>query len=408
MDLAAHGLWEEIAEARRAGRPMVWRQPFGGPITSAQSVFEAMCEVARRRREGDAPLTHRLFADGKPVALTDTLMADPADGSMAGYVARLGEALGEVGFVVNDLQAVDAEMWRLAAGIMAGLQRAIGVVPGGASFDVFAGAYQSGFFGVHKDDQEVVTFVIEGRKRFLLWPYEVLKDHAQVPAHSAARSVLLEGVEVAALRERAIVIEGDPGDVFYWPADYWHVAESDGGLCTTVGIGLFARATPTQMLERAAQELCDEGIVARPGELPRADEGDVRALVAAAKSAIGRALDSEAIEARLEDNLVAMASAYGFGKVPPVRARVELGERVRAAAGAVVWLLRGDELMWSVGGAIFRYPAAPGLVRLFGRLGRGEELEVAEVVAELEAEIEPAAVRHVLELVARHHGLCEG
>lgn len=327
---------------------------------------------------------------------------------MASYVRRLDEALGETGFVVNDLQAAHPDAWRFCVNVAAGLQRAIGMTPGGMSVELFAGAYRSGFFGVHKDDQEVITFVIEGRKRFLLWPYEVLRGQPGVPEGSERKTALLDGLDYGPLRDQAIVIEGGPGDVFYWPADHWHVAESDGGLCTSIGVGLFAESTPTEMLEQATQELIEEGVFSLPDPLPppETDGGDARALVAAARRSLHEALEHPALEQRFEEKVMRFATAFGFRLVPREGTDELEGRYFRAIApGAVAWMVREDTLIWSVAGLVFHYPVAGGLVSLFSRLGRGETIDVPETLRDLEEEIEPGAVLHLLGVLARHHAL---
>lgn len=408
MSLSSHPFWYALADARRAGRPCAWSAPFGGPIASAQSIFSALLEVGRRRREDDAPLAQRLFADREPVPITDAVLPGADDGSMARYVRRLDAALGETGFVVNDLQAATPDMWRLAAAVSAGLRGAADMPPGGGSFDLFAGAYRSGFFGVHKDDQEVVTFVIEGKKRFLVWPYEALRDHPAVPHGSERKAVLLKDFDYADIRAEAIVVEGGPGDVFYWPVEHWHVAESDGDLCTTIGFGLFRDNSPTQLLEQAVRELVDEGLVAPPDELPVPERsgGDARALLAAAKRGIDAALDHPAMVERIEDKLLTLSTSFGFRTLPPLARDAVAPERARLVEPALLaWWLRGDALVWSVGGAIFRYPAAPALVELMQRLGRGEVIDLADTATHLASGIDPAAIRHVLDVLARHHAL---
>jgi len=408
MSLSTHPFWHTLAEARRAGRPCAWSNPLGGPIADATSIFEALLEVARRRRTQETPLAHRLFAGRTPVPITDAVLPAAADGSMEGYVRRLDEALGETGFVVNDLQAATPEMWRLAAAVSAGLRGADAMPPGGGSFDLFAGAYRSGFFGVHKDDQEVVTFVIEGRKRFLVWPYEVLRDHPAVPPHGERKAVLLDGLDYASIRDRAIVVEGGPGDVFYWPVDHWHVAESDGALCTTIGWGFFADNTPTQLLEQAVKELVDEGVIAPASGLPAPERagGEARALLEAASGRIGSALEHPALGERIEDKLLTLSTSFGFRTLPPVARAATATERVRLCERALLaWHVRGDALVWSASGAIFHYPAAPALVDLMARLGRGETVDVPTTADALADVIEPAAVRHLFDVLARHHAV---
>lgn len=402
---ASHPFWGQLAQARREGVPAAFKAPLGELVATEETLFAAFKAAARSTSARESGPLIRLYANRRFVATEPDLLPDGRDASMQAYVQRLDRTLGETGLVVNDLQAATPAAWAAAVRVCAGIQRALGVAPGGFSFDLFTGAYRSGFFGVHKDDQEVVTFVVQGRKRFLLWPYEVLADQRGVPHDAQDKAVLLTDLDYAPLRARAIVIEGGPGDVFYWPASYWHVAESDGGRCTTVGLGLFARNSPTRLLDEAVQELIDEGALPRPEPLP-APQGDATGLLRAALQEIGSTLEAPALTRRLEEKLLAFATSFGFRRVLPPDADAALPERVRLLDPSLIaWTVQGDELLWSVAGAVYRYPAADGLVRTLERLAGGETLDVDWLSGELAEEIEPAALRHMLGLLARHHAL---
>lgn len=403
--IASHPFWSELALARGRAVPAAFRAPLGELVATEEELFEALKEAARSTiARANGPLI-RLYANRRFVPTEPGLLPDERDPSMEAYVRRLDQTLGETGLVVNDLQAATPEAWRSAVRVCAGIQRALGLTPGGFSFDLFTGAYRSGFFGVHKDDQEVVTFIVRGRKRFLLWPYEVLADQRGVPDNAEDKAVLLTDLDYASLRERAIVIEGGPGDVLYWPASYWHVAESDGGLCTTVGLGLFARNRPTRLLDEAVQELVDEGALPKPGQLPP-PAGDATELLHTALQGIASTLDHPALNRRLEEKLLAFTTSFGFRTVLPPTGDATLPEQVRLLEpGMVAWTLQGDVLLWSVAGAVYRYPAVEGLVRTLERLAGGATLDVSDLARELADQVEPAALRHMLGVLARHHAL---
>lgn len=355
--------WRTLSNEHIAVRkPGVWRNPLGGPMATPEEVFGWLRSVSGAVRRKDTRASFRLFANGKARALKAADHPTAEDGSVAGYVRRLDATYGEAGFVVNNFQGADPEIWRRAQGVLAGLAEADGVRPGAAIFDLFAGAYRSGFFGVHKDDQDVVTFVLEGRKRFLLWPYEYFATRPEVAAGSELKVVLLKGLDYAAYREDAIVVEGEPGDVFYWPAEWWHVAESDGELCTTFALGLFRDESRFQPVDDDAERLARTtafGYFVRPDPLPR-----------------GTALPEGAVL---------------HAPVPR----------------SVAWN-PGDDgvLLLAAGGAIFRFPAARPLVSLLERAASGAPLDVNATVAALGTEeVEPAALRHLIGVLFRHHAL---
>lgn len=73
-----------------------------------------------------------------------------------------------------------------------------------------------------------VAAVIRGPKRMLVWPYEALLEHVSDPDTDLRYEGWdLDELDPAGLRGQATVLDGDSGDLLYWPASYWHVAEAD-------------------------------------------------------------------------------------------------------------------------------------------------------------------------------------
>lgn len=396
----------------RARRPGVFRAGRRAPLADAASVFHWLLAASELLRAGDSRLRFRLFQGGEQQQATPALYPSAKDGSIAGYLRRIGGDARNTGFVLNNFQAAHPDLWRLAQSLLARLQ----LSAASAVFDLFAGDYKEGFFGVHKDDQDVVTFVLEGKKRFLLWPYETFADDPAV-AHGSELSVaFLRGVDPARYRDQAIVLEGEPGDILYWPAEYWHVAESDGGITATFALGLFVDSSPFRFVERAVCELGREG--RSPGETawPAGSSAgsDATSFLSRMQSDMRSALETDAVRARVEEKLIAHATSFGYLALPdpgPDDGGVDRDSHVRMPVPAALAWSRsegaaGTELLWSVGGAVFRYPYVAAIVRLFERLAMGRALHVGRLLGDLEGdEITGEALLHVLDVIRRHHAL---
>jgi len=406
--------WRELGiDHLRARKPGVWRNPLGGPLATPDEAFGWLRSASEAWQAKDRRASVRLYSKGKARTLRAGDHPTAEDGSIAGYVRRLDATLGDAGLVVNNIQSADPEIWRRAQSVLASLAEVDGVRPGAAILDLFAGAYRSGFFGVHKDDQDVVTFVLEGKKRFLLWPYDYFADRPEVAPGSELKVVLLNELDYAPYREDAIAIEGEPGDVFCWPAEWWHVSESDGGLCTTLALGLFRDASPYRLVDQAAAELIEEGRAPLASTLPHPSLGERRgrASLTDLAGSLGRGLDAPELRDRIEEKALAHATAFGyFARPDPLPRAMALPATVRAPfPGGVAWAERDDGiLLLSVGGAIFRYPAARPFVLLLERAASGARIDVDSTVAALAGDgtdVEPAALRYLLGLLHRHHAL---
>ena len=147
--------------------------------------------------------------------------------------------------MVNEIHCLDFQLWLDTLPFLQRVFRSTGV-PSSVSLDLFLGNYRLSPFGIHKDNQDVITFIVLGNKRFYLWPSEHFSHRpelAGVPAREHAHRVLqipvADGAEYAAIVKEAIVVHGQPGDVMFWPASYWHCADNEAAdLALTVGFGM--------------------------------------------------------------------------------------------------------------------------------------------------------------------------
>lgn len=406
---------DAIAGHVRARRPGVFHAGRRAPLADPLSVFRWLVAAGDKIRAGDGQLRLRMYDGGAARHLADQDYPRESDRSIGGYVERIGGGRGMTGFVVNNFQAAHPDAWRLAQSLMARLP----VRPVPASFEIFAGDYRQGFFGVHKDDQDVITFVLEGKKRFLVWPYETFANHPGVEPGSELETAFLRRLDVARYRDQAIVVEGEAGDILYWPAEYWHVAESDGGVTATLGLGLFADSSPFRLVERAACELAQEGAELET-EWPCGSSrsgGDSASFLGALHADLVHALGSEPLRRRLEEKALAHRTSFGLVARPdpePLEKALDRDSRVRMPLpAALAWSRsessQGPELLWSVSGAVFRYPYVEGIVRLFEKLTTGADLSIGRLLAELESEeITGEALLHIIEIIRRHHALVPG
>jgi hypothetical protein len=389
--------------------PHVWRTP-GVELAQDAELFRWIVGGADR---GAARC--RIFSEGRAQVVRRELLPRAEDGGFAGWLDRV-ETTGvpDAALVVNGVQGLDGEAWRR---VLPFVREHIDRQTGGVSMEVFVGRYRRGPFGVHKDDQDVFTCVVTGKKRFLVWPFEVLAERFGVPASERERVCVLEGLNVQnlpdELRACAIVLEGEPGDLLYWPASCWHVAERSEapgaeGYTLTYGLGIFPGIDPAPLVASTLGQTRTLGIAPPALALPLS--GDVTTEARALWDTLVHWLGSEEVSAVAIARLLSWTSAQRFPLAPALSSKIdtrtlEIVHPVRD--GTVAWARLGDELVWAAGGHTMRSAWHPGLERLFARFDTGEPLAVAEaealLVAPGEPPVEPGVARHILSLlVARN------
>lgn len=408
--------WDPFVERHHGKEPAAWRGVFADPFVEMEDVFDWLLRAAERCRQGDRPQHYRLYSGSELLSDPVPHLPRPTDRSVAGYMTRLEAELGQVGLVVNELQATHPALWHRMLDFLRGLYARIGMPAAGALLDLFSGSYAKGFFGLHKDDQDVFTFVLEGEKRLLLWPFETFAAHSEAQGASPQSSWGLTRVDVEAFRDQAIVLEGEPGDLLYWPASYWHVAEAvrPGEQVTTFSLGLFRHPDPLQSIAMTMQELCDEDFATLPDTLPHpSGTSDVAAALDRARDTTRRVLSSPTFAERHDARLLERLTAFGFRVVPdplPHEALQPTDVVCATSAQPVSWVHIGDDILWSAHGYAFRFPFHSGLERLFSRIGERREERIADWIdlatSDSSATGLPAdAVLHVIGMLLRHHAI---
>jgi hypothetical protein len=133
-------------------------------------------------------------------------------------------------------------------------------------------------------------------------------------------------------RERAplatsICLDGEPGDILYWPRSYWHVGDSLGGTVSSLSLGLYAHdslaATASRLVEsEVARELGAENFIE---SLP-ASGTQLEALPPRARRAFARASNNLAMT--LLRRRMEQVTGYAFEQIP----RPPAGARLRASS----------------------------------------------------------------------------
>jgi len=214
-------------------------------------------------------------------------------------------------------------------------------------------------------------------------------------------------------RGEAVALEGEPGDIIYLPAGYWHIGEDASGLSMTVTLTLFMEpcvapsllAIAQQMVEgrvKAANQAATEAM--RPGQRTPSRAGIARTVKRAAQ-----ALRSVGGEPELDRSLTAYwldhVTGAGFTAVPdplPLRSLPDDAVLRGNPDHPVMWMATGvNELVCSANGHAFVMAEGAGLVRVLRRINSGAPCRVWDLVEQhsraVGARVDAPAVRALLE-----------
>ena len=100
-------------------------------------------------------------------------------------------------------------------------------------------------FGVHKDRASVFAFLLSGRKKILAW-----EEHGYRGEPFSSR--------YSAFLTNAQLLEGNPGDVLYWPSTHWHVGEAEPGFSMSINVGFRYRMSSNWSAQKRIASLVEQ------------------------------------------------------------------------------------------------------------------------------------------------------
>jgi hypothetical protein len=283
---------------------------------------------------GGQSILPRVYEGGQPVGFhPDRHLPKPAE-ALDGFLARLQRerSSSDTGMVVEDAPVFAPALFLRIQAFLERLYARVGMPAGGAHSELFLGDYRSSFFSIHKDSLHTVTTVLHGRKRFLLWPSSVFDEFEAVGPVGPGQATLPAEHDTPELRAKAIVVEGGPGTVFFWPASWWHVAEqvpgTDFAITATVALSPVVAKAPGacfRMVTRGLEDLFDEGWSPVPPPLPRTGgpEDAARSLERMVET-VGNLWQHGEVRAAYSERVLAWLSANGFEQVPEPAEAIEL------------------------------------------------------------------------------------
>lgn len=369
--------WEGFAREHWEQRPGVFRGLMTSPLITSAQAFSGVLRAATLSRAGQ-PAFVRFFVDN---ALVQSRLArylpTPEDTSFADYAKRLAPIIDHrrFGLTVNGFAHHDFELFTRVRRFLRGLYEEVGMPADTTDLDVFIGNYLHTPFGVHLDASSNFCVVFEGVKKFLVWPGPSLEE----------RSELHHSVDFEEVRDEALVLEGRPGDVVYWPSSYWHIAESSGELSAVMNIALYLdqdgrAARYVRDLEPQAPSASTPSATLSWDPLLTRKLEPLKDAIAAARATNRSESDRDLLRAWLE-----RTTAYNFHRTrPDARPMRELkpADTVRSEVDfPIVCVVDGEVLMLGAHGHVIEVPFVEKVRAMIERLNDGQPHAVSELIA---------------------------
>ena len=400
--------WSSFHDNNWEKKGAVLPRPFSVPLASPAESFACLVAASDRYRAGDRSVQLEFCIEHAQVlADVGRFLPEAADWSAEGYAARVTPLVGgrRFGLVVEDVQAYDSTLWLRLRDFLRGLFEHTGLPGDGCKATVFLGNYDRTPFGLHRGDSANFMFVVDGVKRMRTWP----------DAYFQGKADLTYSTAYSQHNSESIVLDAQPGDVIFWPSDYWHIGESvDGRMSSAVSVALFMTPRPAaHVLARASRSVQQHMGAAGPshalGDTVHHMERIARE-AARAREALTAAAADPSLEEGLRVDLLDRLTAYGFARPPRPLAHRALAEDdiLRAnPAYPILWMASDDDdIVCSACGHSFKVSGSPHVKGLIASLNTGEPRRVGDLMGQfsgtvvadgVEFETPPSAVQRMLE-----------
>lgn len=370
-------------------------------LATEEMLFDELVAAADAIRAGEVKTRHpffRLYNQSGITLITDIDspygLPERRDGNTEGYAARLKEELGldQFGLVLN-LGECNLGLWERIIRVLSELVPDLAFKP---AFDkilpvIFLGNYSHTPFGVHRnpsDTDHIFHYLATGKKTFYFWPSEVWEDGLE------QRNWL--GTHHRELLENALTYELTPGDIYYWPPDTYHIAETHG---LSMSLALANSRPEGVAFNEAVFDRIDRAYIAGVKECPSrrgfGGSGFNRKPVEVAEhipTALVSHLDEvrrnrKAIRADLTASWLRGATSRGFYTSPRGRAIESLRptDRVSANEDVPLVLVTVDDKTVLVGaaGKVWALPNHPRIIGFVRKLQSAPDLFVWELLEDL-------------------------
>ena len=226
---------EEFLASVWEKRPAILRGAYDAPLLTEEELYAA---IQNLWGQGGFDDLNPYFDGRNPFAGEASVVLEPREATFEAYCAGISERLGGIPFgaSITRLERYSEIFRSKVAGVVDFLTQQSGIPAGFFNGGSFFGSYTKTPFEIHTDPAGVLTWPVRGTKRILVWPKSYFDKEPSVFDLGTHKQVLdkLENHE-----KGAEVLAAEPGDLMYWPADYWHAGKGTSGYHATVTLSYY-------------------------------------------------------------------------------------------------------------------------------------------------------------------------
>jgi hypothetical protein len=373
-------------------KPALLRGVLSAPLLNKEELFLLCQEAAKKYRGGNEII--RLYTEGAMIRNIHKLLPTDSE-NLDSYIERVGKTLNSrFGLVIDNAQKYSQVLFQRTKNVLREVFAKAGEPFVECDIIFFIGNYRNTPVGIHQDETSILYANLFGNKTMRLWPNEGYQGK-------------LNGENVPEVQEGSMTLTGGPLDLIYWPSSYWHIAETDGELASSISFGVLKNdrvlkhsliALETLILEEDPYfEILPTHTTPGSENLP-----DIFKKIAAAI----KSLPEDKIAKHLESQWLARISESCLPRENPEK-NISTAENFKLRPDAMLTFRTDSPMLYiAANGVVLETPAHPGLRRFFADLQAGLTLTPqsdlskycgTEKVGNFEIEMDEDGLRDVLE-----------
>jgi hypothetical protein len=307
---------EEFLTSVWENRPGILQGAYDGPLLTEDELYAAIQNLWSKGGFDDL---HPYFDGRTPFANEASAVLQPRESTFKAYCAAVSERLGGIPFgaSITRLERYSEVFRSRVAGVVDFLTQHSGLPAGFFNGGSFFGSYTKTPFEIHTDPAGTLTWPVTGTKRILVWPRSYFEKDPSVFVMGNHKQVLdrLENHESA-----ADVLQAEPGDMMYWPADYWHAGKGTSGYHATVTLSYYYGKSIAALIGKTVQAGIEARLGANASYWGSWDRtADFPEIINGALGVLRELVDDKVIEQSIQRQWNACLENKGFEPVESIR-----------------------------------------------------------------------------------------
>lgn len=224
-------LWEDLYHNTWAKKPCLFKAACVKDLFPEPWILESLLLVKKQLENGNSAQLSIYDKDNICVTASthsnrvDTgiipLLPSSKTESLNHYfkLLSINDKFSNFTLFLNQPHSYHPEIWMMMKQILGEMFRIFPLPEGHITSDIFIGNYKKTPFGIHKDTLHNFMFMTHGKRLMHFWPDNKKKSGYD---HSKKSSFKVE-----------------PGDILYWPPQYWHIGENLDSIAVSVNMNIW-------------------------------------------------------------------------------------------------------------------------------------------------------------------------